>query len=158
MPLQQVGTNLECTRPPGECYRFYCVALMVFDRTVKGTSPSAPQIESQTLMRHCYRDSILCKYFKTVLLFQSELTFSPQTTLRIHFGLPNMAERVSIFKRYAKQLMDIDLETLGRLSEGLSGRGIKEVCSHAERKFASLKLRGLTSDETPQASSTAAQS
>ena len=63
-----------------------------------------------------------------------------------------MAERVSIFKRYAKQLMDIDLETLGRLSEGLSGRGIKEVCLHAERKFASLKLRGLTSDETPQAS------
>ena len=70
-------------------------------------------------------------------------------SFRIHFGLPNDAERGSIFKRYAKQLSKNELASLVVLSSGLSGRDIKEVCLHAERKFASLKLRGLAKRDTP---------
>ncbi|MCX6710973.1 MAG: ATP-binding protein [Candidatus Woesearchaeota archaeon] len=67
----------------------------------------------------------------------------------IYFHLPNLEERVGIFRNYAKQLSDADLEMLARESEGISGRNIKDVCEHSERRWASKLLRGDESGELP---------
>jgi len=55
----------------------------------------------------------------------------------IVFPLPNSIEREAVFHYYAKHL---DIESLKRLSgstEGMSGRDIEDVCSDAERVWAS---------------------
>ncbi|HEY1405358.1 MAG TPA: AAA family ATPase, partial [Spirochaetota bacterium] len=54
----------------------------------------------------------------------------------IHFPLPNDKERGAIFARYAKHLSDDELAPLATLSEGLSGRNIKDVCEYTERRWA----------------------
>ena len=59
----------------------------------------------------------------------------------IHFHLPNLEERVGIFRNYAQQLRGEDLEKLAQESEGISGRNIKDVCEHSERRWASKLLR-----------------
>ena len=40
-------------------------------------------------------------------------------------------------ERYAKQLDPRDLDAFAAQSGGLSGRDIKEVCEHAERRWVS---------------------
>ncbi len=67
----------------------------------------------------------------------------------IYFHLPNLEERMSIFENYAKQLSGSDLERLAKESEGLSGRNIKDVCEHSERRWASKLLRGTESADLP---------
>lgn len=59
----------------------------------------------------------------------------------IHFHLPNLEERVGIFRNYANHLNDADLGRLSQESEGISGRNIKDICEHSERKWASILLR-----------------
>lgn len=61
--------------------------------------------------------------------------------LSIRFELPDAATRSAIFKRYAKQMSEKDLETLGSLAVHLSGRDIADICKHAERKWASKFIR-----------------
>eukprot|EP00943_MAST-04B_sp_MAST-4B-sp1_P005712 g5712.t1 len=61
--------------------------------------------------------------------------------LSVNFNLPDMNERFDIFKMYAKQLSDSDIKILAKMSKNMAGRDIKDVCLHAERKFASLKIR-----------------
>jgi len=61
--------------------------------------------------------------------------------LSVHFHLPNLKERASIFGNYAKHLSEGDLEKLAQQSEGISGRNIKDICKYSERKWASKLLR-----------------
>nr|CCA14155.1 ATPase putative [Albugo laibachii Nc14] len=69
--------------------------------------------------------------------------------LCIRYDLPDQSTRTAIFKRYAKQLSDEELEKLSSLSSGLSCRAIKEICEYAERKWASQVLRGEKSGNLP---------
>ena len=61
--------------------------------------------------------------------------------LTVNFKLPSLEERSAIFKMYAKQLNNSEINQLASLSSGMAGRDIRDVCLHAERKFASLKIR-----------------
>lgn len=58
----------------------------------------------------------------------------------IRFPLPNASERAAIFGNYAKHLLQAELEELASLSEGLSGRTIKDVCEFAERRWARMLI------------------
>ena len=60
----------------------------------------------------------------------------------VSFGPPDAACRQSIFHQYAKQLSGADLKALAAATEGMSGRDIRDVCSKAERAFASRLVRG----------------
>ncbi len=59
----------------------------------------------------------------------------------LEFPLPVVCERAAIFKLYAQQLNDGDLDVLGGRTEGYSGRSIKDVCEYAERRCASRSIR-----------------
>ncbi|MBU3906793.1 MAG: AAA family ATPase [Nanoarchaeota archaeon] len=59
----------------------------------------------------------------------------------IYFHLPNLEERIGIFRNYAKQLSDANLEKLAQESGEISGRNIKDVCEHCERRWVSKLLR-----------------
>ena len=61
--------------------------------------------------------------------------------LQLHFGLPDCAARKQIFSRYAKQLSEKELEELAKLSEGMSGRDIRDSCEIAERAWVSNCIR-----------------
>ncbi len=58
----------------------------------------------------------------------------------IHFPLPNAQERAAIFGNYAQHLSQAECEELASLSEGLSGRTIKDVCEFAERRWARMLI------------------
>ena len=65
----------------------------------------------------------------------------------IFFPLPDAKERAAIFANYAVHLGEEELDTLGARSAGLSGRNIKDVCEHAERRWARkiiIKNEGVT--------------
>lgn len=55
----------------------------------------------------------------------------------LKYDLPDSKTRAQIFRMYAKQLTNEDCVDLADQSEGLSGRGIKDVCEQVERKHAS---------------------
>ncbi len=67
----------------------------------------------------------------------------------IYFHLPNLEERAEIFRDYAKHLNDEDLKNLAQLSEGVSGRNIKDICEHSERRWASRLIREKESVKLP---------
>ncbi|MFP4656892.1 MAG: ATP-binding protein [Candidatus Woesearchaeota archaeon] len=69
--------------------------------------------------------------------------------LNVNFPLPNLEERVGIFQSYAKQLDESELKRLAESSEGVSGRNIKDICEHSERRWASKRIRGLVEDDLP---------
>ena len=69
--------------------------------------------------------------------------------LSIKFELPDGKTRSLIFKRYAKQLSEINLEQLGEMAINLSGRDISDICKDAERKWASMYIRGEVKTLTP---------
>ena len=54
----------------------------------------------------------------------------------IHFPLPNEQERSSIFGNYARHLTAEELKGISQVSDGLSGRNIKDICEQAERRWA----------------------
>lgn len=58
----------------------------------------------------------------------------------IKFDLPDTQTRAAIFKMYAKQLSFEACSDLSELSNGISCRGIKDVCEHTERKHASAMI------------------
>ena len=72
--------------------------------------------------------------------------------LSIRFELPDAKTRAAIFKRYAKQLSDEDLDRLGELSIHLSGRDISDICKDAERKWASKYIRKEVKEIVPNLS------
>ncbi len=61
----------------------------------------------------------------------------------IHFGLPSEDCRAKILKLYAKHLTDSDLAQLAAITDGLSGRNLKDICQAAERAWAAHVVRGL---------------
>ena len=61
--------------------------------------------------------------------------------LQLHFGLPDVEARAQIFGRYAKQLNADQLHKLAELSEGMSGRDIRDSCEIAERAWVSNCIR-----------------
>lgn len=70
--------------------------------------------------------------------------------LSIKFDLPDFFARKEIFKRYAKQLNEEELDIVSKMSEGLSGRGILETCKNVERKWASMVVRKEVNDLLPE--------
>ncbi len=54
----------------------------------------------------------------------------------IHFPLPNTNERAAIFSNYATHLHEEELQKIAEISDGLSGRNIKDICELAERRWA----------------------
>lgn len=58
----------------------------------------------------------------------------------IHFPLPDVRERSSIFGNYAAHLPREELDGLAEMSEGLSGRTIKDVCESTERRWARILI------------------
>lgn len=52
-----------------------------------------------------------------------------------------MEARTKIFGRYAKQLNEEQLRKLAELSEGMSGRDIRDSCEIAERSWVSKCIR-----------------
>jgi SpoVK/Ycf46/Vps4 family AAA+-type ATPase len=58
----------------------------------------------------------------------------------IQYSLPDLETRKAVFKKYAKQLGRMPLNTLAESSEGMSNRDIKEICEHAERSWASKMI------------------
>ncbi|PRW44296.1 cell division cycle 48-like protein [Chlorella sorokiniana] len=60
----------------------------------------------------------------------------------VTFGLPSEEARVEILRQYACQLSDADLQTLARATPGMSGRDLKAVCDHTERRWISNVIRG----------------
>ena len=69
--------------------------------------------------------------------------------LQLHFGLPDEKARKQIFGRYAKQLSDEELQQLTSLSEGMSGRDIRDSCEIAERAWVSNCIRQKKSVTVP---------
>jgi ATPase family associated with various cellular activities (AAA) len=68
----------------------------------------------------------------------------------IRFRLPSATERVAIFALYAKHLSAGELEQLAAATASMSGRDIRDICSHAERAHASsLIALGQTEHPTP---------
>lgn len=72
-----------------------------------------------------------------------------RTDISIRFELPDAKTRAEIFKRYAKQLNESELEQLGDLSVWLSGRDISGICKDAERQWASKYIRKEVTDIKP---------
>ena len=60
----------------------------------------------------------------------------------IPFGLPDKQCRELIFKQYAQQLSDSDIQRLAEQTEGMSGRDIRDICESTERSWASRIVRG----------------
>eukprot|EP00903_Cladosiphon_okamuranus_P011315 g10667.t2 len=69
--------------------------------------------------------------------------------LAIQFSLPDATTRREVFGLYAKQLSYNELETLATISAGMSGRDMKEICQHAERRWASKLVKGQETGELP---------
>jgi SpoVK/Ycf46/Vps4 family AAA+-type ATPase len=55
----------------------------------------------------------------------------------IRFPDPNASQRAEIFAQYAKQLSSDQLKSLAERSVSMTGRDIRDVCSHAERSWGS---------------------
>ncbi|CAN6479154.1 unnamed protein product [Victoria cruziana] len=66
----------------------------------------------------------------------------------ITFGLPDHKDRQKIIMQYAKHLNMDELAAFASLSEGMSGRDIRDVCQCAERHWASKIIRGEIPDST----------
>lgn len=62
----------------------------------------------------------------------------------IHFGLPSEDCRAKILKLYAKHLSDNELLQLASITDGLSGRNLKDLCQAAERHWTATVVRGLS--------------
>jgi AAA+ superfamily predicted ATPase len=69
--------------------------------------------------------------------------------LTIRFDLPGREERASVFERYAKTLNKEEIRQLAASSHNMSCRDIKEICEHAERRWASLLIRGKVTNPVP---------
>ncbi|GFR42509.1 hypothetical protein Agub_g3400 [Astrephomene gubernaculifera] len=67
--------------------------------------------------------------------------------LVLTFGLPDTACRQLILKQYAQQLSDADLALLAERTPGMSGRDLRDVCEHTERRWASKIIRGEVKEE-----------
>ncbi|XVF26106.1 hypothetical protein REPUB_Repub13aG0271200 [Reevesia pubescens] len=70
----------------------------------------------------------------------------------ICFGLPNEQNRQEIASQYAKHLTESELVELARVTDGMSGRDIRDACQQAERTWASKLIRGQATNNNEQLS------
>ena len=61
--------------------------------------------------------------------------------LAIRFPLPDAATRREILALYAKHLSPSEHASLATLSDGASGRDLRDICEQAERKWAARRVR-----------------
>lgn len=61
--------------------------------------------------------------------------------LAVSFPLPEVSAREKIFSLYAKHLDPSEVQHLASLSDGISGRDIRDVCEAAERQWAANRVR-----------------
>lgn len=66
----------------------------------------------------------------------------------IHFGLPTNECRVAILRQYAQQLSEKDIHKIASVTEGMSGRDLRDICEVAERHWASLIIQGKVSQDS----------
>lgn len=66
----------------------------------------------------------------------------------IQFGLPTNECRMAILKQYAKQLSDEDIVKLATVTEGMSGRDLRDICEVAERHWATMIIQGQVSEDS----------
>ena len=59
----------------------------------------------------------------------------------IHFPLPSRDSRKKILRLYAKHLAEEHIESLAMLTEGFSGRSLRDLCQSAERHWAAAMVR-----------------
>lgn len=67
----------------------------------------------------------------------------------ITFDLPEEACRRQILKQYAQQLSEDEVQQLGRVTEGLSCRDLRDVCEQCERRWASKLIREEVKEPVP---------
>lgn len=60
----------------------------------------------------------------------------------ITFDLPDEQTRQEIAAQYARHLSTPELATFALVTEGMSGRDLRDICQHAERHWASKLIRG----------------
>lgn len=60
----------------------------------------------------------------------------------ITFNLPDQRNRQEIAAQYAKHLTEPELAEFAKVTEGMSGRDIRDACQQAERLWASKIIRG----------------
>lgn len=60
----------------------------------------------------------------------------------ITFDLPDEQTRQEIAAQYARHLSTPELATFALVTEGMSGRDLRDICQHAERRWASKLIRG----------------
>eukprot|EP00184_Porphyridium_aerugineum_P008703 CAMPEP_0184692334 /NCGR_PEP_ID=MMETSP0313-20130426/860_1 /TAXON_ID=2792 /ORGANISM="Porphyridium aerugineum, Strain SAG 1380-2" /LENGTH=535 /DNA_ID=CAMNT_0027150159 /DNA_START=370 /DNA_END=1977 /DNA_ORIENTATION=- len=70
-----------------------------------------------------------------------DVAFISRFDIIIHFPLPDLATRRSIFAKYAHHLSPEEIEFLSERSEGLSGRDLRDISTTAERDYASQIIR-----------------
>lgn len=66
----------------------------------------------------------------------------------VHFGLPDEATRSKILASFAQHLRENDIRRLVGLTQGMSGRDLRDLCENAERRWASKVIRGMASEGT----------
>ncbi len=67
----------------------------------------------------------------------------------IRFPFPSTEERFKIFKKYIKHLNDKEISYLANISDGFSGRNIKDICENVERKWARILITEKRNLEPP---------
>ncbi|KXZ51704.1 hypothetical protein GPECTOR_11g153 [Gonium pectorale] len=67
--------------------------------------------------------------------------------LVLTFDLPDQECRRLILRQYAQQLSDPELAQLAGRTDGMSGRDLRDVCEHTERRWASKIIRGEVREE-----------
>ncbi|XP_043689240.1 outer mitochondrial transmembrane helix translocase isoform X2 [Telopea speciosissima] len=68
----------------------------------------------------------------------------------ITFGLPDQQIRQKIAAQYAKHLKESELIEFAAVTEGMSGRDIRDICQQAERHWASKIIRGQAPNDAEQ--------
>eukprot|EP00963_Diacronema_lutheri_P011720 scaffold1440_cov332-Pavlova_lutheri.AAC.20 len=66
----------------------------------------------------------------------------------VHFGLPDEVTRSKILVSFARQLNEEEIRRLAGLTEGMSGRDLRDLCENAERRWASKVIRGMVTEGT----------
>jgi len=69
--------------------------------------------------------------------------------LTLRFDLPDEKAREAILERYAQHLSKSEVQTFASAAVGCAGRDIKEVCEHAERRWASKVIRKEVKKQLP---------
>eukprot|EP00472_Partenskyella_glossopodia_P013242 CAMPEP_0197528198 /NCGR_PEP_ID=MMETSP1318-20131121/24235_1 /TAXON_ID=552666 /ORGANISM="Partenskyella glossopodia, Strain RCC365" /LENGTH=386 /DNA_ID=CAMNT_0043083191 /DNA_START=309 /DNA_END=1469 /DNA_ORIENTATION=- len=72
----------------------------------------------------------------------------------IAFPMPNIGERKEIFRLFAKQLSESDLDKLAESASGLTGRDIRDVCAHAERTWGAAIIKNMDKNSSSSLSPT----